>query len=45
MPFYLSMQAMDASQINLILQDTPAFQALDQQADVRLSDRFYRPYL
>ncbi len=28
MPFYLSMQAMDASQINRILQDTPAFQAL-----------------
>ena len=28
MPFYLSMQAMDASQINLILQDTPAFQPL-----------------
>jgi len=28
MPFYLSMQSMDASQINRILQDTPAFQAL-----------------
>jgi exodeoxyribonuclease V beta subunit len=28
MPFYLSMQALDASQINLILQDTPAFQPL-----------------
>ncbi len=28
MPFYLSMQAMDAGQINRILQDTPAFQAL-----------------
>jgi exodeoxyribonuclease V beta subunit len=28
MPFYLSMQAMDASQINLILRDTPAFQPL-----------------
>ncbi|HEY8219872.1 MAG TPA: 3'-5' exonuclease, partial [Methylobacter sp.] len=28
MPFYLSMQAMDAAQINHILQDTPAFQPL-----------------
>jgi exodeoxyribonuclease V beta subunit len=28
MPFYLSMQAMDAGQINQILQDTPAFQPL-----------------
>ena len=28
MPFYLSMQAMDANQINLVLQDTPAFQPL-----------------
>jgi len=28
MPFYLSMQAMDAVQINYILQDTPAFQPL-----------------
>lgn len=28
MPFYLSMQAMDAAQINRILQDTPAFQPL-----------------
>ncbi len=28
MPFYLSMQAMDASQINDILRDTPAFQPL-----------------
>jgi exodeoxyribonuclease V beta subunit len=28
MPFYLSMQAMDAVQINDILQDTPAFQPL-----------------
>ncbi|MBL6985724.1 MAG: exodeoxyribonuclease V subunit beta [Methylobacter sp.] len=28
MPFYLSMQAMDAAQINHILRDTPAFQPL-----------------
>ncbi|MGZ4997611.1 MAG: PD-(D/E)XK nuclease family protein, partial [Methylobacter sp.] len=28
MPFYLSMQAMDAAEINHILQDTPAFQPL-----------------
>ncbi len=28
MPFYLSMQAMDAAQINRILRDTPAFQPL-----------------
>jgi exodeoxyribonuclease V beta subunit len=28
MPFYLSMQALNASQINLVLQDTPAFQPL-----------------
>ena len=28
MPFYLSMRAMDANQINLVLQDTPAFQPL-----------------
>jgi exodeoxyribonuclease V beta subunit len=28
MPFYLSMQPMDANQINLVLQDTPAFQPL-----------------
>jgi exodeoxyribonuclease V beta subunit len=28
MPFYLSMQALNANQINLILQDTPAFQPL-----------------
>ena len=31
MPFYLSMQAMDASQINRILQDTAAFQSLDSK--------------
>ncbi len=28
MPFYLSMQTMDASQINLVLLDTPAYQPL-----------------
>lgn len=28
MPFYLSMQAMDAAQVNRILRDTPAFQSL-----------------
>jgi exodeoxyribonuclease V beta subunit len=31
MPFYLSMQTMDASQINQILQDTAAFQSLDNK--------------
>jgi len=31
MPFYLSMAAMDASQINQILQDTAAFQSLDSK--------------
>ena len=31
MPFYLSMQAMDASQINQVLQETAAFQSLDSK--------------
>lgn len=31
MPFYLSMQTMDAAQINQILQDEAAFQALDSK--------------
>ena len=31
MPFYLSMQTMDAGQINQILQDTAAFQSLDNK--------------
>ena len=31
MPFYLSMQMMDASQINQILQETAAFQSLDSK--------------
>jgi exodeoxyribonuclease V beta subunit len=31
MPFYLSMRAMDASQINQILRDTAAFQSLDSK--------------
>jgi len=44
MPFYLSMQTMDARQINQILQDTALFNH-GQQAYVRLSDRIYRPDL
>jgi exodeoxyribonuclease V beta subunit len=31
MPFYLSMQAMDASQINQVLRETAAFQSLDSK--------------
>jgi exodeoxyribonuclease V beta subunit len=31
MPFYLSMQTMDASQINVILQDTAVYQSLDSK--------------
>jgi exodeoxyribonuclease V beta subunit len=31
MPFYLTMQTMDASQINAILQDTAAYQSLDSK--------------
>jgi len=31
MPFYLAMQSMDASQINCILQDSPAYQPLSSK--------------